>query len=1246
MLSVLALGVWADDTYTPLQWIDYTGEDVDRLANYYDTGYKPVAATRVEFKCLGYGGYTNRWRAIFSGRTSADNGFSIYRNNAADSQFGYFVGGYRNDNVGTFEDNTDYRIIADLESMEVNGISVQTTDRTESNYMGQTDNNITLFSGTNDWPFYGRIYYFNIYEGNTLEHAFVPVLKNGTTPCFHCTVCNDYKEPVGSGFGYSQLTYTPVEYIEYPSVGAETPVSRTFDTGYIPNESTKVVTKFMANANGNWSAIFSGRNYDSGSGISLYKNGNNNTKLGYFVGSYKQDNHADFSINTVYVAECTLGNLKLNGTDYTTDNPSWVATTRSITLFSNPEKDQIFRGRIYYFDIYESDALKHHFIPVKASDNSVGFYDTVDKKYITTRTTTDSQYFTASSSWNGTDDAILPSIKFGSSYSAYTWTKASEDDYGNGEASNSHFNTIVGTPDVDSNGKEWYEVDYQMPTSSSIDWQFGNSVLPNNWATGNKYGDVYVRRNFIIASGTSLPATIYMPVPHDDAPCEYYINGTLIWSRTGTEPSVNGWYEDEVVRLTDTQKALIKTDGTVNVFAFHVHQNWGGRYADGGLYGNAETDGTPSKVFVSNDTRKRLENAVNEAEAEGLSANEHVIRAKTSLNWLQDASYNLEKIRYVIRQHNALKHDYSTLASSEPSDGLEVYIYNVGAGMFLAGGNDWGTHMSLRGQMSHWPMKLHANSSKSGRYTIQSNLPNGVRGTDDGMGHNGYVDCPDWNTTGANWGWDIEAIGDGSYRIINCGDNGNTTDRYLGMTEDYRFQVDDDKTGADNVYNHWKFFTKDQLDALLTTATPSNPADASYYIHQATFQQYDFEGDSKDAADANFSQSKWSATLGGIYNWKGNDVNGDYAYEYYNDPESTTSSEVKLSQTVTDLPAGLYRVTCNGLYRDGGHSAALAAGSCVSKAYLYAGTTSNKVLLPTVFDGKNKGAGYGNLDGGVDCIIPNGPGDAVRFFQNNQYLVSIDVEVGDDGECEIGMIRPAESANSGEWMCVDNFQMYYLGSAITLSEDEEVNPNINTSTYKVTLGRTMQNDRWNTFCVPFAMTGGQITEQFGSGTQVKELSGAVQNGENYTMTFTDADAIEAGKPYMVKPANNVSSFVLTDANGIAVNTTGTTSVTEDGVTFTGTYTNGNAPLGSFIISNNVFYNVDGDVTLKAFRGYITVADGNGVKALNFTFDDDATGIDEELRIKNGESSIYNLAGQRLGKMQKGINIVNGKKILK
>lgn len=57
-----------------------------------------------------------------------------------------------------------------------------------------------------------------------------------------------------------------------------------------------------------------------------------------------------------------------------------------------------------------------------------------------------------------------------------------------------------------------------------------------------------------------------------------------------------------------------------------------------------------------------------------------------------------------------------------------------------------------------------------------------------------------------------------------------------------------------------------------------------------------------------------------------------------------------------------------------------------------------------------------------------------------------------------------------------------------------------------------------------------------------------------------------------------------------------------------------------------------------------------VIAISRTGHSTATGIvevkSEELKVNNSERSIYNLAGQRLERMQKGINIVNGKKILK
>ena len=73
---------------------------------------------------------------------------------------------------------------------------------------------------------------------------------------------------------------------------------------------------------------------------------------------------------------------------------------------------------------------------------------------------------------------------------------------------------------------------------------------------------------------------------------------------------------------------------------------------------------------------------------------------------------------------------------------------------------------------------------------------------------------------------------------------------------------------------------------------------------------------------------------------------------------------------------------------------------------------------------------------------------------------------------------------------------------------------------------------------------------------------------------------------------------------------------------------GNVPAGKALLPKSVVY-------------------GTGVKTLTFNFDEDATAIKA---IDNGQLTtdgvIYNVAGQRLNKMQKGINILNGKKILK
>ena len=74
-----------------------------------------------------------------------------------------------------------------------------------------------------------------------------------------------------------------------------------------------------------------------------------------------------------------------------------------------------------------------------------------------------------------------------------------------------------------------------------------------------------------------------------------------------------------------------------------------------------------------------------------------------------------------------------------------------------------------------------------------------------------------------------------------------------------------------------------------------------------------------------------------------------------------------------------------------------------------------------------------------------------------------------------------------------------------------------------------------------------------------------------------------------------------------------------------------------------FYQATSGTTIAAGKGYLEFA-SSPVKA--FYFDGDgATGI-ENLNVKaNLNEPIYNVAGQRLNKMQRGINIINGKKVL-
>ena len=167
----------------------------------------------------------------------------------------------------------------------------------------------------------------------------------------------------------------------------------------------------------------------------------------------------------------------------------------------------------------------------------------------------------------------------GAEYSVQAATFDSGVNYGNGTESNPNYNQIVGVPETDSKGRNWYEFDY------TCNWQEMTAPL-NNWCQDGNFGDIYARRTFYYDE--EMPEELFLACGHDDAPCEYYLNGELIWSVT------DGWFEQEIYKLTSAQKALLRP-GELNVLAFHVHQNWGGMYADCGLYTSLSEMGISNK---------------------------------------------------------------------------------------------------------------------------------------------------------------------------------------------------------------------------------------------------------------------------------------------------------------------------------------------------------------------------------------------------------------------------------------------------------------------------------------------------------------------------------------------------------------------------------------------------------------------------------------------------------------------------
>lgn len=360
--------------------------------------------------------------------------------------------------------------------------------------------------------------------------------------------------------------------------------------------------------------------------------------------------------------------------------------------------------------------------------------------------------------------------------------------------------------------------------------------------------------------------------------------------------------------------------------------------------------------------------------------------------------YILAALALVGLANGAMAQDW-TGKGNTVADG-DYYLYNVKSGKYLTWGTNYGTRASLVQQAG----ELFTLTASGSGYKITAP---GITKDKKGMFLNSS-NIPFCDNDAVEFTFTETSAGSKVYTI-------SSNSRYLACRSDYSAEPSplETVTNASDDGATWMLIKKqDRIDAL-DTATASNPVEATFYIKGAEINQYFDNAGAWDGTDPKFDGRTGNLEATG------------YAAENY------WGENVESYQTLTGLPAGKYRLSCYGFYRDGSAQEAAtknANGTESIKAYLFAG--SNQTPLSSIM----AGAHTSNGDGGVEAVsgkwVPNSMAEAVLFFFRGRYpAVTVDAIVGEDGQLKIGIRKDASTKE--KWTIWDRFRLTYYGDDLT-----------------------------------------------------------------------------------------------------------------------------------------------------------------------------------------------------------------------
>lgn len=708
--------------------------------------------------------------------------------------------------------------------------------------------------------------------------------------------------------------------------------------------------------------------------------------------------------------------------------------------------------------------------------------------------------------------------------------------------------------------------------------------------------------------------------------------------------------------------------------------------------------------------------------------------------------------------------DISTVIGNSNPDMNKVYLYNVGTGKYLNVGDVWGTSINAY----NVGLELTLNSVGPDTYTIQGALTTTdgnflgfpyVKSKDDNVDKQSSWDrvfC-DRTTNNANVHWIIKPAS--NYSATNkiytlyC-DNSNvpsgpvpddptdhyvhpttvnvTGNRYLvvksGVSSSNRILYDyptADPSAIGNKNGEWKLVTLEDLKKAFKGqfASAEAPADATFLMSDPDFVRSHsgitnwtvtgFQSTpQKDNKNKNIyafnvkAPNTYYVGVGQLNDWpdKYTRVYGSYWNASIRNLGNNTNANGTVSQKVTTLKKGWYKVSCDGFFSPG-------TGSGM-KASLFANvdnTTDGRSNVSAMLNTFGKEFTYNQTDltetyNSAKAGTESPYVKAAKRFEEGKYNNSILVYVPADGaKLNVG-IKVEDSYKPLDWTVFDNFQLKYCGdNDMVLDEGQTSIEYLNkqglltTNAYTLILKRKLTPGQWASITLPVDLTAAQFKTAFGDQAKLSTFVGqdAVKtlrlnfksvdlSNDNdvvlkantlYIMKTTRAANVTTGSytknlqphgsltvqaPYYtinnVVPRNLTPSETFKEAAKASSTVNGT-------VQFCGSFVSktGFIPAQSYVIGakDGKWYYTNKALDVKGFRSWIEVNGSTPAKALSIFVDDEdvtrtVTGI-EGIGVAADHNAVktpvYNLQGQKvaendsqLNTLPAGVYIVNNKKV--